>query len=50
MLAPCGTLMLVMIVRFAGERISGIDAVADRDRLSRMGLTVPWFELNPARG
>ncbi|TLF81190.1 sigma-70 family RNA polymerase sigma factor [Nocardia cyriacigeorgica] len=40
-LAPRGTLMLVMIVSFASERIIGIDAVADRDRLSRMALTVP---------
>ncbi|MBF6082852.1 sigma-70 family RNA polymerase sigma factor [Nocardia cyriacigeorgica] len=40
-LAPHGTLMLVMIVRFAGERITGIDAVADKNRLSRMCLTLP---------
>lgn len=40
-LAPGGTLMLVMTLRFVGERIAGIDAVADDDRLSRMELTVP---------
>lgn len=40
-LAPRGTLMLVMTFRFAGERITGINAVADDDRLSRMELTVP---------
>lgn len=40
-LAPRGTMMLVMTVRFAGERISGIDAIADDGRLSRMTLTVP---------
>ncbi|MBF6414894.1 sigma-70 family RNA polymerase sigma factor [Nocardia cyriacigeorgica] len=40
-LAPHGTLMLVMIVRFADERITRIDAIAGKDRLSRMVLTVP---------
>lgn len=40
-LAPSGTLMLVMTIRFAGEHIAGINAVADEDRLSRMELTVP---------
>ncbi|WP_067534413.1 sigma-70 family RNA polymerase sigma factor [Nocardia crassostreae] len=48
-LAPNGTLMLVMTVRFAGERIAEINAVADDDRLSRTELTVPWSELEPCR-
>jgi hypothetical protein len=33
--------MLVMIVRFADERITWIDAIAGKDRLSRMVLTMP---------
>ncbi|WP_280301760.1 sigma-70 family RNA polymerase sigma factor [Nocardia abscessus] len=40
-LAPHGTLMLVMTIRFAGDRIAGIDAIADEDRLSKMELTAP---------
>ncbi|UFS97046.1 sigma-70 family RNA polymerase sigma factor [Nocardia huaxiensis] len=40
-LAPRGTLMLVMTIRFAGDRIAGITAVANEDRLSAMELTVP---------
>lgn len=40
-LAPRGTLRLVMTIRFAGERIAGINAVANEDRLSRMELTAP---------
>ncbi|RDI44432.1 sigma-70 family RNA polymerase sigma factor [Nocardia mexicana] len=48
-LAPGGRLRLVMTFRFAGERIAEINAVADDDRLSRMELTVPLPEVEPAR-
>ncbi|WP_431964591.1 sigma-70 family RNA polymerase sigma factor [Nocardia sp. bgisy134] len=40
-LAPRGMLMLVMTLRFAGERIAEITAVADDDRLSRIEFTAP---------
>ncbi|NEW27718.1 sigma-70 family RNA polymerase sigma factor [Nocardia cyriacigeorgica] len=40
-LAQYGTLKLVMTIRFTGERIAAINAVADDDRLATMELTVP---------
>lgn len=40
-LAPRGRLLLVMTFEFEGDRITGIRAVAEADRLSKIELTVP---------